>query len=126
MKSVYVHLSSEDSLEMYPRNNSFDFIVELPEPLDKEYSVALVDFNANVTEDLYVFCDIIESSYCRDQNLPLLRIVSTAGEVNRVQLYKSSRSSIQRIKIYIRDKDLKVPTNSIGPVRCSLLFIPRV
>ena len=121
MDTIYLFCSSEDSKSLHPDNSNFDFTIELSDPLDKSYVVALTEFTcSSITENLYVLCDIVESSFCRDQYLPLLRIVRNNGEFHSPQFFRCSRSNIQRVRFSIRDHWLNVPTNEIGTVVCTL------
>lgn len=125
MNAIYLYISSTDSLSIHPDNTSYDFTVELRENLTREYLIALTEFNCDsINEKLYVFCDIIDSSNCKDQLLPVLRVVREQGEFHNLHYYRSSRSSIQRITISIRNSNLEIPTNQIGEVSCTLRLIP--
>lgn len=124
MNTEIVHVYSGDSVATHPNNTAFDFTIDLLDEIKGEYKIALLDFKANVSELLYIFCDVIEPTYCRDRTLPVIRVVQNGGEFQNLHFYKASRRVIQRINVYIRNKDLKIPTNDIGPVLATLLFVP--
>ena len=120
------YLSSKDALTLHPNNSTYDFTVELLETIKGKFSCALVDFSCAgaITEELYIFSDILENSSVHDHALPLLRIVSQTGEVRLPHYKPLSRQVIQRVRIYIRTKEFKVPSSDIGPVRCVLSVLP--
>ena len=121
----YVFVASTDSLDYHPSNVPHDFTVELPDTIIGKYSCVLLDFYClNITEELYVFCDICEQSYVKDHKLPLMRIITHTGEVTIPYYTPVTRRNIQRMRIYIRNKDLEAPALDIGPVRCTIGLLP--
>lgn len=119
---MYLNLSSRDSLKFHPQNNSYDFIIELPNQIVGRYKCALFDFfcDSAFTGDLYVYTDICEPEYVSDSVLPLLRIVSEAGELTTPHFKVCSRQQFKRINIYIRDRDFNTPSFDIGVVRMTI------
>ena len=110
---MYIHLSSNDSKSLFPENTGSDFIVELNSTVSGMFEAALVDFQCpTIIEDLYVFCDIVTPSFLRDSDLPILREVRTSGEPTHLHYFPVSRSDIQRIKITIRDRNMRKPNLS--------------
>ena len=67
----YFFLSSTDSLLFYLDNNSYNFIIQLPETihLHGEWVIGLCDFYhaSNLTETLFILCDICDNSYITQQ-----------------------------------------------------------
>lgn len=117
----YLFVSSEDSLEYNPTNSTYDFTITLPQTIYGEWEIALAEIEyPSHFWDLYVFCDLCDSSYVRDRTLPLLRIVSQMGEFDNLYFHKTTRNVIQRLRITIKNKDLVTPTEDIGPVRLTL------
>ena len=118
----YLFLSSNESLEYHPKNTTYDFTVELPQILDGKFSFALLDIAAEkkISEALYVFCDSCEYSLAHDRMAPLLRIATQAGEVRIAYFVKASRRVIQRIRIYITNRNFQTPMADIGQIRCTL------
>lgn len=119
---IYLNLSSSDSLSYYPDNVWFDFTVELPRAIEGRYDCALLEFftSAPLVEDLYIFTGICEPEFVHDAVLPLLRIVSEPGELSTPFFKRVSRQVIQRVHIYIRDKNMFLPKENLGPVRITL------
>ena len=121
MKHIFI--SSLDSLEYSPDNTTYDFTVTLPEPIIGRYKVALTEISYPTHfEDLYIFCDIVEQSYLQDKSLPLLRIVTGMGELNHLYYFNVTRQVIQRLRVYILDKNLEKPFEDCGPIRMTLVF----
>ena len=129
---AYLHLSSRDSKNYHPDNSSYDFTVELPWPVAGSFKCALLEFYCGpMLDNLYVFSDICEPEYVHDEMLPLLRMISTPGELAVPHYKPVSRQVIQRVHIYIRmfddnqeDNKFVVPTNDVGDVRITLGLEP--
>ena len=122
---AYIYLSSDDSLEYFPNNTNFDFTVELAQEFRGAYRLALCEiYFTPAIEDLYVFCDVCSRSRVLDDLLPLLRIVRAPGEFANLYYQELTRPILQRIRLYIRDKSLNIPSTDIGTVRCTLRLEP--
>ena len=125
MTSFYVQLSSNDSKNSFPSNESFDFTVELSEAISGNYRVALVEiFSNEFDEQLHILCDVVEPYQVRNSFFPVLRTVCKSGELVNLQFHRLSRAIVQRIKISFKDKNFNVPTISLGEVTCTLRFVP--
>ena len=124
--TIFLNLSSRDSLRYHPNNEWHDFTVELPHSIEGKFKCALLEFYSQsaLVEDIYVFSNICEPEYTRDSVLPLLRIVSESGEVSHPYYKEVSREVIQRVHIYIKDQNLNVPPNPVGSVRMTLALEP--
>lgn len=121
----YLYLSSLDSKECHPLNNSYDFTIELPKIIEGNYIFSLLEFSCHeMPEELYIFCDLSEQHLVHDQMLPIIRIVKQPGEFLTQYYSPVSRRIIQRVRIYIRDRNFSVPIYDIGPVRCTLALRP--
>ena len=119
----YLFVSSTDSLEYHPNNVAHDFTVELLQEVRGPFRIALCEIMfTSVTEDLYIFCNIAGQSQVNDEMHPLLRIVSAPGEFSSLYFHKVSSPVFRRLRIYIRNADMKEPTVNIGKVRCTLLI----
>lgn len=120
---VFLFLSSTNSLQYHPDNTGTDFTVELPHVVHGQYECALSEiFYDNFQDDLYVYSDICEQNVVHNDYKPILRIVTQPGEVQSLYFMPVSRDSVQRIRIYLRDKDFKTPQVSLNTVRCTLVF----
>ena len=119
----YLFISSEDSLKYNPTNSTYEFTVTLPQTIHGDWEIALSEIEyASHFEDMYVFCDLCESSYVKDKTLPLLRVVSKMGVFQNLYFYSVTRKVIQRIRVFIRNKDLETPSQSVGPIRLTLVM----
>ena len=121
---MYLFLDSNDSKSSHPQNSAFDFIVELPRPLNLqgEWKCALVEiaYSASVDEDLYVFCDICEYSYIDDGYKPILRIVNGSDIFDKLIYIPITVPTAARIHMYIKDRKGNIPSVDITSLRCTL------
>ena len=120
--SLFLNLSSRDSLALQPENTWHDFTVELPRSIEGKFQCALMEFAcaSSMLEELYVFSDICTPEFVADSVQPLLRIVTEEGEVSHPYFKAVSRQVIQRVRIFIRNRNLNVPIQSVGSVRVTL------
>ena len=130
----YLFLASEDSSEYFPNNKGYDFTIELPRILELEgkWECALINFSTDKKSedlsDMYVFCDIVQESYVRNSNLPILTVVRYVTKrkfehnltVDHVLYHKISRSNISSLRIYITDSDLNNVSLLTGTSKCIL------
>ena len=121
---MYLFLNSQDSLSVHPKNTSFDFTVELPQPInvDGKSKIALSEINYSEVheKDLYVYCDVCDYSYVKDGYKPILRIVNKSCIYNKLIYIPISSSYIPRIRIYIRDENNQIPSFNIETLRCTV------
>lgn len=121
MPERYLFLTSNDSRELFPSNNSTNFTIELPSFLVGVNSVSLMEFHCETfLEPVFVFCDVVRSSHVKDSLLPVLRLISTIGEVSNSFPIASSRSDIIRLTFKIMSLDLTPPHYDLGTVRLVL------
>ena len=120
---AHLFISSEDSKMFYPDNNSYDFTIELVKTMRGRFRIALCEIDYTPSgEDLYIFCDACSQTQVMDRLLPLLRIVDTPGEFSTLYFRTVTRPLVQRLRVYIRNRDMEIPTADIGRVRCTLLI----
>ena len=121
-------LSSTDSSAIFPYNSGYEFQVELPSTLHLEgvWTCALreITFTDPLSDDVIVFCDLLQSSFIRNAQLPVLRILPVTGEkhyifTDPIQM-QLSRDEIKRIRIFIRTTEMSIPSFIQNPVRCTL------
>lgn len=122
----YIYFSSDNSKDVYPTNSAFDFTVKLSDPLElpDTWLVALseIEFTGQKSVELYVYCEFCESNNVLDQNLPILRRVTHAGEVERLYFMPLNNTYIDTVRVYIRDKNHKVPSVNIQRLSCTLIL----
>ena len=105
---MYVFLRSDDSISLYPNNNSSDFVCELSRLLllPGIWECALVDCRIGSLlnrEELTVYCDIVENS-CVDSNfIPILNIISKSGSPPNPYYIPISRQAVKRIRFKLLD-----------------------
>jgi hypothetical protein len=122
---MYLFLSSFDSIDTHTGNNSWDFTVLLPKTINLTGSwvcaLAEISYPGKLKgKDLYVFCDLSEGTCVRGRILPLLRIVTKSDTFGKLYYMPISRSQISQVKIYIRDRHLRIPSFSAETLRCAL------
>ncbi len=129
-KQQYIlHLSSKDSINVFPDNLPSDFTVDIGKTLQLagNWQVELLSFKCCLTKDqdperknLYVFTDIAESSYMKDNYLPVIANFYLDGYSNKKKIIERVVEhphslavvpfAVQRIRIYIKDQDLNTPS----------------
>lgn len=123
---MYLHLSSDD--RAFAANIPWDFVVNLPTHVALEqgnWKIALVDIAIDnlmrVREDLFVFCDVVEhETFAIKAFRPLLNVVRKLGPIERPHFLTVATESLHRIRVYIRDKNMSIPTRRVSAVRCTL------
>lgn len=122
-------LSSSDSINISPGNSPDDFTVDLGKTLylPGEWRVELLSFRCELSnaqqydiKNLYVFTDLCECSYVRDQYLPLLTNIYLNDDNTVVRKVAETfhtphklgvvPHTVQRIRVYIRDSNLLTPS----------------
>ena len=75
----YFFLCSSDSLLFHPDNNSYNFIIELPERihLEGEWVIWLCDFyhSSTLIETIFFLCNISDNSYISNSLKSVLRMI---------------------------------------------------
>lgn len=123
---MYFHINSKDCLSTHPQNIASDFTVDLPEPIHfhEKWEIGLTEImykGKSVGGDVYVYCDICETSVINGKRLPILRIIRKAGEIFNVPYYiPISQKTISGIRVYIRDSDYDPISFSKRVLRCTL------
>ncbi len=131
-------LSSKDSEDICPGNDSGNFTIDLGKALQLpgHWRVQLLSFRCHLAKDqkverknLMVFSDICESSFVRDHYLPVLANFYYDGNSNKVrrieEVVKHPHSvavvphAVQRIKIYIKDQNLQTPSFTKATSDCT-------
>ena len=83
-----------------------------------------IAFKEDLIEDIIIFCDLCDSSFIRDNRLPVLRVIPNS--TNRVHVFDDpvripvSRDEIKRIRIFIRTIHMEIPSFIVQPVICTL------
>ncbi len=123
---MYFFLSSTDSLDSYPDNHPFDFTVNLGRyyHLKEHDRLALLDiqFDGKSSEDLYIFCDSVSSSYVNGSYLPSLRVIRQSRPSGfGVPYFIPTRvHTTNSLRIYIRTRHGQLPSFTPKQVRCTV------
>jgi hypothetical protein len=122
---MYLFLSPSDSIDCFAENNSWEFTVTLPKtiPLTGSWVCALTEISYSGKlkgRDIYIFCDLCEGTCVQGRILPLLRIATKPETFAKSYYMSVSRSQISQVKIYIRDRNLRIPSFSSESLRCTL------
>jgi hypothetical protein len=122
---MYLFLSPSDSIDTHPNNDCWDFTVTLPKTLNLtgKWVCALTEIvysNKLKGKDLYVFCDLCEGCCVRGKILPLLRIAERPETYTKLYDMDVCLSQISHVRMYIRDRNLQIPSFSSETLRCAL------
>jgi hypothetical protein len=126
-KLHYIFLSSTDSKDINVNNTWYDFTVEFTGLLNLsgvwELALAEIQLNGHVEEHLDIYCDLCEYSYVGGKPYPILRRINyEINEFANLYFMRISNREINRIRIYIRDKNQDIPSVSILDCNCTLVF----
>lgn len=126
----YLYLSSQDSLYIHQNNKSADFTIDLPKTLHLkgDWELALINVQCNISRKapFYVLCNVVDQSYVRNTQLPILEHLYPA-KIGPQQLSIASPSyhriacpSIQHLRIYIKDSQLQPASFLSETFMCTL------
>ena len=136
MSGFYMHLTSDDSDDLFSSNSYLDFTIQTPsyinlpsqyggfDFLSREWTVALVDFTLysedgqrinQVPTDFVVLCSLCGHSYIKGRNAPVIRIfqldanstLSVSDNSSHYISLQSAAHSFNQLRIYIRDLNLE-------------------
>ena len=131
-RSMYLFLSSSDSIPHHPSNMTQDFILELHKPLELEgeWEVALTDiiyeeqpFAGRV---VVVYSDLCGESYIGERMGPVLRPMLASRKSRRSEVFQApyyvpvAVTSVSRIRVYIKDREMNQLSVTNRPTVCSL------
>ena len=124
----YVHLSSGDSKQYFPENETSRFIVKLPEilHLKEHWEVALCSIMLPSTKErkLLICSDVCSESIIGEKRLPLLRVLTREfpSSLEPLQYIPVRPQDIERITIYINSSSGS-PVSFVGEAcECTLHF----
>ena len=106
----YLYLSSEDSKDVYPKNEPWDFTVDLPQTiqLGGKWELALLDLKHDEwLANIFVLCDWCGQSTVRCKRLPVLRMVSQFGLESKIYYVPVIQPYLARIHITIKGHELE-------------------
>jgi hypothetical protein len=130
-------VSSDNCAGIYPGNLPHDFIIELPQVVNKfgkwEVSLSEIFFGDISIEEsafIYVYCDICQESIVEAHLRPLLRKIHLSEDCNLTCSLKFNNlysiplvpNQLRRIRIYIRTEKDEKPSFLNKQVKCTLLI----
>lgn len=132
--SYFFMINSSDCKNIHSFNMPTDFITELPQELELsgDWDCALTEIGfincldfLDTIQEIYIFCDICEDVFVRNQQLPILRRIQFFEKKESfnfsVPYYiKVIRNRIKRIRIYITDENFQIISFSSGYSFCTL------
>ena len=112
---MYFYLKSSDSLDLFPNNEPYDFIVELPESLfldDGKWSCNLSNISQPDEGDRLVLIDSLEYSFVHGAYKPVLRRINSPLEDFSIPQWVAVKTAfVKRFHVQILDfKTLKPPS----------------
>ena len=125
---LYLFLYSRDSSRDYPTNKWCDFTIVLPEilELNENWECTLMNIKCfpHIEKEFMVYTDIVHQGYIRDSTASILRRgYSSPSIFVRPYFIPINRTSIERIRMYIRDLETGgEPTKAITELTCTLAF----
>ncbi len=139
-----LYLSANDSREIFRRQNTnAEFVVDLGKPLELRgiWRIQLLSFRCDAVQsdnrNIFVCCDLCESSFVRDKYLPVLTNIYLDGEDPTIEVkgadptedvtsiftgkkiervfdnppsFKVIQHCFQRVRVYLRDANLDTPS----------------
>lgn len=124
---MYLFLNSIDCLKSHPDNNVFDFTIDLGKQLvlKGKYQCALTEIEyKGKCGDLYVYTDLVDSSYVTGGFLPILRIVKKPVVIEKPYYLDVTRELVSKLRVYIRTEDGELPSVVPESLRCTLRIVP--
>ena len=130
---MFLFLSSDESYDIHKSNTASDFVVELSKlyTLTGKWEIALTEIHIpsqpTSVKKVVVMCDLCEYSSIKNSLHPVLRKMPIfAKKRNNVVFpfpyyFPIIQGEFSRVRVTIRDEDLKKLTFTFGqPVRCVL------
>ena len=135
MDNFHLILASDDSLLTHVNNTAGEFVVELPRiyRLDGSSECAISEITfvyefEQLTDRIYVCADVIDDSYVRGTTLTVLRSIDVDTDTkvdlsfNALCYITVQTDELRRIRIFIRDRNLKVSRFKFDRLYCALHF----
>lgn len=131
MEEHYLFLNSSLSKNLHPSNTPLDFTVELPHSyeLNGQWACGLKEIQLSVRENIvYVCSDICEESYAENTMIPILRTLHKPEGNSSLAYFhfddpmyvKLKAKVMNRVRIFIRDTQLKGANATDSTVHCTL------
>lgn len=117
---MYINVSDKDSANSFFKNSPISFRVQIEPPIclepDVNWTCALMecDFNEELEEkfeDMYIYCDLINTSVVNGKYGNLLRVVNKSRIFSQPFFIPISSTVIDQIHFQIRKHDGTKPTD---------------
>lgn len=144
MQSYILHLSSEDSKDVYQNNSAYDFTNEMGTRIDLsegKWDLELIDVTIPITAQkspiIHVLCDLTTEVYSCNQWGPVVSRLHRYSNKNRsvhfnynvsTNAIPVSKPSFSSIRMYIRDgklRPLSLPSSTSSPTLISIRLTKR-
>lgn len=79
---MFIYVNSEDSCDIHFSNNSTSFVLDINPPIqlnaEENWICALTEchIDGDYEQDLYIYCDLIDSSIVKGKRRNILRVVN--------------------------------------------------
>ena len=108
-------------------NGPSNFIVELKERLQLtgDWEIGMCDFfcSETISEKCYIFSDIVDYSYIRNSLEPILHTLMRLNSSSSYIFYFPIKvNSLNRIRVYVKDNQLRLLSTLTAPVSVTLHF----
>ena len=137
-QQFFLHLSSEDSKEIHPKNSASSFVVQLPETkyLEGQWMCALCQVQLNYEasgahKNIYICSDLCEGTIVGTRKFSLLRQVTLKGrkssnpvlkEFFNLFYIKVKKEEFSSVAIHIKDRTGSDVSFLTGELNCVLHF----
>lgn len=137
MSNFYLYLNSTDSDDIRKNNNPSDFYIQFPKgyTLDGHWTCAVTeialtcDFTPR-SKRLYLCCDLIQQTYVRNTQVPVLRNIEVGTRYKKLQSLEYTRplytpvtiKYFNSLHLYLRDEDLNPVEFKSNDLHCVLHF----
>lgn len=131
MTEHYIFLNSSNN-GIYKNNSLFDFTCQLPRNIDLsegEWEIGLTEihfFSKNsLLTQLYILCDIINSSFTVNETNPVLRFIPTIKSkryvyYDKVYYFDVMCKHLDKIRVYIKGDSSSYSSLSTDKLYCTL------
>lgn len=133
MDQLFLFVSSDDSNTIFPGNDATKFTVQLPRLIDLKGTwvcglteISLKNNFITTPRQVIVSSDLIEESFIRDTQWPVLRrvVLKPNEDIDFIfsdpYYHKIVQKQAHRIHIYLRDQNLQKVQLSSGELSCVL------
>jgi hypothetical protein len=137
MSDFYLYLSSRDSQDIRKNNDPADFYIQFPKSytFDGNWICAVTETSLTCdftprSKRLYLCCNLIQQTYVRNTQVPVLRNVEVGSRYKKLQFVEYSHpvyvpvtvNHFNSLHLYLRDEDLNSVEFKSNDLHCVLHF----